>query len=245
MRRDYPGRVVAAEMAEVRPQAGGILLERRFEAGSEVRAGQALCRIDDAPLKAAHEEAKARLEKAESREKAARRQMERCIRLARSNAVPIRERDDAIAAYNEVEAEIKAAREQLRRAAIDLDYAEITAPVAGIIGRSLVPEGSLVAPNQQPLAVINQLEPVYVDIPLPVSDMISLRKNPDLQGRGRTIDGLAEIRPEAGSWLTDGKGERQQCKPLFSETRADEATGTVILRLSCPNPGQGLLPACT
>lgn len=129
LKRAYPGRVVAAEIAEIRPQAGGILLERLFEEGEEVKAGQVLYRIDDAPFKAAWEEARARLEKAESREKSARKHMERCINLAINNAVPIRERDDAIAAYNEVEAEIKAAKEQLKKAEIDRGYTEITAPI--------------------------------------------------------------------------------------------------------------------
>lgn len=82
--RDYPGRVVAAEMAEGLRQARGIVLERLFEEGSEVRAGQALYRIEDAPFWATYEEAKARLEKAEAREKAVHRQRQWRIRSLRS-----------------------------------------------------------------------------------------------------------------------------------------------------------------
>lgn len=137
------------------------MLKRLFEEGEVVKSGQILYKIDDAPFNAAYEEARAQLEKAQSREQAARRQMERCIKLAKTYAVPVRERDEAIAAYREVEAEIKAAEEQLKKAAIDREYTEIKAPISGTIGRSLVQEGSLVNANQsQPLAIINQLKHV-------------------------------------------------------------------------------------
>lgn len=175
--RELPGRVSAQRMAEVRPQARGILRERLFEEGDEVVKGQVLFKIDDAPFSAVYNEAKATLFRAQSREDAARKHMERCVFLAKQHAVPLHERDDAIAAYKDVEAEIAAARELVEKAAIELGYTQIKAPISGRIRRSLVREGALLSENQaEPMAVINQLDPVYVGVSLPAKDLIVLKK---------------------------------------------------------------------
>lgn len=243
LKREAPGRVTATRMAEVRPQTGGILLKRLFREGEEVREGQILYKIDDAPLKAALKEANARLAKAKSREIAARRHMERCILLAKNNAVRVQERDDAIAAYKEVEAEIAASREQAERAAIDLGYADIKAPISGKIGRSFVKEGALLSPNQtEALAVIHQLDPVYVDVSLPASELVSLRQETARGAMGESGNMAVDLLLENGSPYSSLNGEKLAGKILFSETMADEKTGTVVIRTIFPNPDSLLFP---
>lgn len=243
LKREAPGRVMATRMAEVRPQTGGILRERLFREGDEVKEGQILYKIDDAPLKAALKEAKARLAKAKSREIAARRHMERCILLAKNNAVRAQERDDAIAAYNEVEAEIAASREQAERAAIDLGYADIKAPISGKIGRSLVREGALLSPNQtEALAVIHQLDPVYVDVALPASELVSLRQQTAKGAMGKSGSMAVDLSLENGSPYSSLAGKKLSGEILFSETTADEKTGTVVIRTLFPNPDSLLFP---
>lgn len=234
--REFPGRVTARRMAEIRPQVGGILRERLFEEGDVVEKDQLLYKIDDAPFRVAHKEAQARLDRAKSREEAAYRHMERCINLAKNHAVPLQERDDAIAAYRELEAEIAAASRLVEKAAIDLDYTGIKAPISGIIGRSLVKEGALLSENQaEPLAVITQLDPVFVDVPLAASDLASMRRTTASKIYG---DIIIENRTPAGSQtIPPIKGEL-----LFTEPDVDEATGTVIARLQCANPDRALLP---
>lgn len=238
--RELPGRVSARRMAEVRPQAGGILRERLFEEGDEVAKGQLLYKIDDAPLRAAFNEAKADLARAQSREEAARKHMERCIVLAKQHAVRLQERDDAIAAYKAIEAEINAARELVEKAAIELGYTNIEAPISGRIGRSLVKEGALLSENQtSPMAVINQLDPVYVDVTLPALELIAMKK--------RQASASAQPRQSADVILNDrdinsNQGAPLQCEIMFSETEADETTGTVVTRLKCDNSERLLLP---
>lgn len=239
--RELPGRVSARRMAEVRPQAGGILRERLFEEGDEVARGQLLYRIDDAPLRAAHNEAKAALARAQSREEAARRHMERCIALAKNRAVRLQERDDAIAAYREVEAEIAAARELVEKASIELGYTDIRAPISGQIGRSIVREGALLSESQpEPLAVINQLDAVYVDVSLPAAELLSLKRKQSHENSRQPV--LADVIID-DAWHADSEGAvRLQCEIMFSEAQADEATGTVLTRLKCDNSDRLLLP---
>lgn len=239
--RELPGRVSARRMAEVRPQATGILQERLFEEGDEVSKGQLLYKIDDAPFRAAYNEAKAALSRAQSREEAARKHMNRCVLLAKQRAVPLQERDDAIAAYKEVEAEIAAARELVEKAAIELGYTNIKAPISGRIGRSLVREGALLSENQaEPMAVINQLDPVYVDVSLPARDLIALKKNQaSANARNRK---LADVMIDNGAAINSIFEEPLRCEIMFSEAEADEATGAVVTRLKCKNVEKLLLP---
>ncbi len=236
--RELPGRVSARRMAEIRPQVGGILRERLFEEGDVVEKDQLLYKIDDAPFRVAHQEAQARLDRAKSREAAVRKHMERSINLAKSKAAPLQECDDAIAAYRELEAEIAAAARLVEKAAIDLDYTGIRAPISGIIGRSLVKEGALLSENQaEPLAVITQLDPVFVDVPLAAADLATMRHSH--ASNGKTYgDIIVENRnPDTTLKKMPIKGEL-----LFTEPDVDEATGTVIARLQCENPERALLP---
>lgn len=243
LKREAPGRVMATRMAEVRPQAGGILRERLFREGDEVKSGQILYKIDDAPLKAALKEARARLARAIAREDAARRHMDRCILLAKNNAVRAQERDDAIASYKEVEAEIAASREQTQRAAIELGYADIKAPISGKIGRSHVREGALLSPGQtEALAVIHKLDPVYVDVSLPASELLSLRQAAARGLMDESGNMTVELLLENGSPYSSLNGKKLPGKMLFSETTADEQTGTVAIRTIFPNPDSLLFP---
>ena len=167
--------------------------------------------------------------------------MERCILLAQKHAVRMQERDDAIAAYREVEAEIEASREQVEKAAIELGYATIRAPLSGIIGRSLVREGALLSESQAgPLAVITQLDPGYVDVAVPAPDRLALQEA--RKQAGEASKALADILPEGGVSPASPDGKALRGELLFSETDVDEATGTVITRVRCENPGRRLLP---
>lgn len=168
--------------------------------------------------------------------------MERCILLAQKHAVRMQERDDAIAAYRVVEAEIEASREQVEKAAIELGYATIRAPLSGIIGRSLVREGALLSESQaEPLAVITQLDPVYVDVAA-AADRVALQAARKQTGPGTAPKVLADILPDGADFRSHPDGNGLRGELLFSETDMDEATGTVITRVRCENPERRLLP---
>ena len=159
------GRVSASQVAEVRPQVGGIILERHFTEGSSVNQGDLLYQIDPAPYQAAHAAAAAALAKAEANLDPVSRRAARYRELMASEAVSQQDLDDAEAALKLTQAEIAAARAALDNARIQLEYTKVSAPISGRIGRSSVTRGALVTANQATaLAMIHQLDPVYVDL---------------------------------------------------------------------------------
>ncbi|MBQ7738768.1 MAG: efflux RND transporter periplasmic adaptor subunit [Desulfovibrionaceae bacterium] len=242
--REVPGRVSPLRMAYVRPQVGGILQKRHFKEGMTVQAGQPLYQIDPAPYRATRDNALANLEKARAREDAAKRHMERCILLAQSNAVRKQERDEAIAAYKQIRAEIDACEELLATAEINLGYTSVKAPVGGRIGRSYVTEGALLTPNQeQPLAVIRQLDPIFVDVTQSSAEIVTLRQAFASGALQRPDVARVRLTLENGSpYLNPRTNEPVDGELLFSEIATDPETGTVTIRARFENPDGLLLP---
>ena len=174
---ELPGRVAALVTAEVRPQVDGIIQQRLFEEGAVVARGQTLYQIDPAVYEAARNTAKAELEEAQVHAAAQQKREARVRVLARANAVSQQELDDVQAELGRARARVARARAALETAEINLDYTRIKAPVAGKIGRSSVTRGALVTANQtSPLAVIQQIDHVYVDITQPSANMLRLRR---------------------------------------------------------------------
>src|SRR5690606_15882634 len=160
---DLPGRTAAYRVAEVRPQVNGIIKKRLFTEGSDVKQGQQLYQIDDATYQATYKRARANLISAE-------RLAKRYQRLQETSAVSRQQYDDAFAAWKQMEAEVELAR-------INLEYTKVLAPISGRIGRSAVSEGALVSSGQpQEMATVQQLDPIYVDVTQPMSEMLRLQK---------------------------------------------------------------------
>lgn len=220
-----PGRTAPYLVAEIRPQVGGILLQRLFQEGSQVRAGQVLYQIDPAPFRAT-------LARAEASHESARLLAERYERLIKSRAISQQEHDDARSQYLQAAAALETAR-------IDLGYTRITAPISGRIGRSSVTQGALVTANQaSALATIQQLDPIYVDITQPSTAILRLKEDlasGRLKSAGR---GQAEVSLE----LENGKPYEHVGRLQFSEVTVDQGTGAVTLRAIFPNPDGKLLP---
>ena len=174
---ELPGRVAALVTAEVRPQVDGIIQQRLFEEGAVVARGQTLYQIDPAVYEAARNTARAELEEAQVHAAAQQKREARVRVLARANAVSQQELDDVQAELGRARARVARARAALETAEINLDYTHIKAPVAGKIGRSSITRGALVTANQtSPLAVIQQIDHVYVDITQPSANMLRLRR---------------------------------------------------------------------
>lgn len=225
MTMELPGRTRAYRMAEVRPQVNGIIQKRLFEEGSEVKAGQQLYQIDAAVYEAA-------LQSAEATRLSAGTLAERYEVLVEDRAVSQQAYDEARAAKLQADA-------ALERARIDLRYTRVSAPIAGLIGRSAVTEGALVSNGQaQPLATIQQLDPIYVDITQPTRDLLALRR--DLAS-GR-LEKVGENAARALLRLEDGSEYEHEGRLEFSEVSVDESTGSVTLRAVFPNPDRILLP---
>lgn len=237
--RELPGRTSAFRVAEVRARVNGIVLRRLFTEGSEVREGQPLFLIDPAPYRAALEGARAARARAEASLANARLQASRCEDLIKDNAVSRQEYDNAQAALKAAEADLAAARAAAEVAGINLGYTSVTAPVSGRIGRSAVTEGAYVQAAQATLlAVVQQLDPVYVDVTQSSAELLQLRR--DLEsGKLRSAgEGKAAVR-----LLTeDGREYGHPGALQFADVTVDPGTGSVALRALFPNPKAELLP---
>jgi membrane fusion protein (multidrug efflux system) len=237
---ELPGRLEASRVAEVRARAAGILQKRLFREGSDVKAGQPLFNIDPAPYAAAAQSAQASLARAEANAVQAKALAERYKPLVEANAVSKQEYLSAVAAAKTAEADVAVGRAAVQTAKINLGYASVTAPISGRIGRALVTEGALVGQGDATaLAVIQQIDPMYVNFTQSASDVLKLRRAMEA-GQFKRASG-----PDAASVrvvLEDGSEYALPGKLLFSDLTVDSTTGQVTLRAEVPNPKGELLP---
>ena len=233
---ELPGRTSAYRASDVRPQISGVIRRRLFEEGALVRAGQPLYEIDPQLYRAAAAEAEANLASAQASAQAARALARRYEPLAKIEAISQQDYDNAVSAARSAEAAV-AQRQALRETArINLGFTAVPAPITGRIGRSLVTVGALVTANQAtPLAQINQLDPIFVDIQQSSAELLALRK---LLARGGASPASAEVRIV----LEDGSEYDVVGRVQFSEALVDPGTGTVTLRAQFANPQGWLLP---
>ena len=233
------GRTSAFRKAEVRPQVNGILQKRLFTEGGEVREGEPLYLIDPAPYEAALESAEAALVRAEANVEPARLRARRYKSLLAEKAVSQQEYDDAQATWRQCQAEVAVCRAAVKTAKIQLAYTNVLAPISGRIGKSSVTAGALVTANQaEPLASIQQLDPMYVDVTQSSLELLRLR---ELLGEGR-LERSGEIRAEVQLRLENEKLYPHTGTLQFTDITVDDSTGAVGLRAIFPNPDKLLLP---
>ncbi len=231
-----PGRVVASGMAEVRPQVGGILLERLFEEGASVEEGEALYRIDPASYEAQVAAARAQVAQAQANLFSARKEAERIVELSSRKVVSEQNMDSAVAARQAAEAALQIAQAQLLTSEINLDRSTIRAPLSGTIGRSLTTKGALVTAGPgAPLAVIRTLDPIHVDVSASAATLIRWR-------RGLQDVVPAGANPTVTLTLADGGGYDHTGDLTAAEPYVDPQTGLVQVRMTFPNPDDFLLP---
>ncbi|MEN3755418.1 efflux RND transporter periplasmic adaptor subunit [Aeromonas veronii] len=230
---DLPARVAALRSADIRAQISGIVQRRLFEQGAEISAGTVLFQINPAPFKADVDSAAAALQWAEAVLARARIQIDRLRPLLRTDAISRQTYDDAISQRDQAAADVAQARATLARHQLNLQFASVEAPIAGRIDQALVSEGALVSPTDTtPMARIQQIDQVYVDVRQPASVLESLR-----QQTGSTAPELAvEILGSNGTPLG------MQGHILFSGIEVDAGTGDVLLRVLVDNPERRLLP---
>jgi len=231
---ELPGRVEASRVAQVRARVNGIVQKRLFREGSEVKAGQVLFQIDPAPYQAAVDSAKAVLAKAQANVVQANELATRFKPLADAKAISAQEYVDAQSAQAQAQADVAAASAALRTAQLNLGYASVTAPISGRIGRALVTEGALVsAAEATQMALIQQIDPVYVNATQAVAEVARLRK-----AATATAADLSAVRVV----LEDGSELPQRGRLLFSDLSVDPTSGQVTLRTEVANPQAQLLP---
>ncbi|TAH43189.1 MAG: efflux RND transporter periplasmic adaptor subunit [Betaproteobacteria bacterium] len=236
---ELPGRTTPYLIAELRPQVTGIVKQRQFAEGSEVKAGQSLYQIDPSTYQATYDSAKASLARAEANLYAARLKAQRYADLVKIEAISKQQNDDAVAALKQAEADVSAARAATDKARIDLEFTRVLSPISGRIGRSAVTPGALVTANQATaLATVQQLDPIYVDVTQSSADMLRLKRQVEAGKLQRNGGASVPVRLV----MEDGSLYAAEGKLAFSEVSVDEGTGSVTLRAVFPNPKGELLP---
>jgi membrane fusion protein (multidrug efflux system) len=237
---ELPGRLEASRTAQVRARAAGILQKRLFREGSDVTAGQALFSIDPAPYAALVASAKASQVRAEANEAQATSLAERYKPLVLANAVSKQEYANAVAAQKIAQADVAVAKASVQTASINLAYSNVTAPIAGRIGRALVTEGALVGQGEATqLAMIQQTDPMYVNFTQSAADVMQLRKS--LAG-GQLKQASGAQAASIRVVLEDGSVYPLTGRLLFSDLSVDQTSGQITLRAEVPNPKGILLP---
>ena len=237
---ELPGRLEASRVAQVRARAAGILQKRLFREGSDVKVGQPLYTIDSAPYAAAVASARASQARAEANLAQASALVERYKPLVEANAISKQDYANAVAAQKQAAADVAVGKANVQTASITLGYASVTAPISGRIGRSLVTEGALVGQGDATqLAVIQQIDPIYINFTQSASDALKLRAAMQ-SGQFKRVSGAnaASVRIV----LEDGTEYARPGRLLFTDLTVDAATGQITLRAEVPNPDGQLLP---
>jgi membrane fusion protein (multidrug efflux system) len=238
MSTELPGRTAAYQVAEVRPQVGGLIQKRLFTEGADVKAGVQLYQIDAATYQAAFNSAKANLAKAKANLAAVGPKVARYKELVAIEGVSRQEYDDAVAAHEQAKAEVEAAQAALDSARINVDYTKVAAPISGRISRSNVTPGALVTAGQATaLTTVQQLDPIYVDVTQSSEELLRLKREMD-SGSIKKVNGQAAVT----LLLSDGSKYALPGKLQFSDVSVDPGTGNVTLRALFPNPKHDLLP---
>ncbi len=235
---DLPGRTSPYRIADVRPQVNGVIQKRMFVEGNDVQAGQQLYQIDPAPYQAAYDSAQAQLAHANAELASAKALADRYKALGSSNAISKQDYDNAAAAELQAQADIESGQASVETAHINLIYTKVLSPINGTTGRSIT-EGALVTTNQTtPLVIVQQLDPIYVDIPQSTALLLRLRRelaSGQIKSSGNNQAPVTLTLEDGSSYETIGQLQ-------FAETTVDPSTGSVILRAVFPNPKKMLLP---
>ena len=236
---ELAGRTQAFMVAEIRPQVGGIVQQRLFVEGAEVKVGQALYQLDAAPYKAALAQAEATLSKSRATLKSAQTTAKRNAQLVKIDAISQQTYEDSEATLLTASADVQVAQADVDTARINLAYTRISSPVAGRIETSTVTPGALVVANQDTaLTTVQQLDPLYVDVTQSTSELLGLKRDLASGVLQANDDGEARISLK----LDDGSTYNHEGRLTFSGVSVNQSTGTVTLRAVFPNPDHLLLP---
>jgi len=236
---ELPGRLEASRTAQVRARTAGIVLQRVYREGSDVKAGEVLFRIDPAQFQANYESAQAAVAKAEANLEQANLKAKRYKPLLAAQAVSQQEYDDAVTAQKQSAADLANAKAARTNAGLTLGYATVTSPITGRTSRALVTEGALVGQGEAtPMATVQQIDPIWVTITQSSAELLRLQMamaNGKLKSAGKDQAKVTLVTEDGQPYALPGK-------LLFSDVAVDESTGTVSMRAEFPNPKHTLLP---
>ncbi|HBX56247.1 efflux RND transporter periplasmic adaptor subunit [Pseudomonas sp. UBA2684] len=237
---EYSARTAGFREVQVRAQVSGILQERTYLEGSQVKQGQVMFRIDARTYQAALARAKGALAQEQARYRQTERDLKRIRELQKKGFASESELDNAISNFEQSKANIQAAEAEVQSKQIDLDYTTVKAPISGITSKETVSEGSLMVagdPSASLLTNITQLDPIYVNFAAPDNDVETVRSG--LQSGALLLEGG---QMSVQIMFGDGSSYPLEGKVDFTDSLVDRGTGTVGARAVVPNPEQKLLP---
>ncbi len=234
---ELPGRTSPYRIAEIRPQVNGLIQKRLFTEGSDVQEGQELYQIDPAHYQAALDNAEAALGRSEANLPALKLRADRFREALAEKAVSQQDFDDAEAALRQAEADVRFWSAMRETARINLGYTRVVSPISGRIGISSVTDGAIVTAYQPvPLATIQQLDPIYVNVPQSTEELRRLQADEARINRsGTNMNKVLLV-------LGDGSVYPLEGTLQFRDVSVDPSTGSVTLRMVFPNPEGTLLP---
>ena len=237
--RELPGRIAPMRVAEIRARVAGIVMERLFKQGAEMKAGDILYRIDPARFEVELDATKAALAKARAVLEHAERHAQRTEKLSNNQVASQAQNDNAMASFRQAQADVAARQADVARAKLDLDYTTVRAPISGRIGGALVTEGALVGQGEAThLATVQQLDPIYADFVQSVSELQQLRRDFESGAIDQVTPDSAKVRLV----FDEGTVYPYPGQLVFSDTSVDKTTNQVTLRGEFPNPRSELLP---
>jgi len=237
--RDYPGRLAATLIAQVRARVTGVVLQRVYKEGTDVKAGDVLFRIDPAPLQASLRQAQGQLAQAQATARNTNLNATRSRELGAKGVLAKQDVDNAIASAAEADAAMKAAQAAVENARINLGYATVTAPISGRAGRASVTQGALVSPTDtNPLTTVQVIDPIYANFSEPMAEVERLRA----AEKAGQLKLVAPDKAEVQVVLPDGSVYAHKGTLDFADLAVDPTTGAVDLRAAVPNPDHSLLP---
>jgi membrane fusion protein (multidrug efflux system) len=236
---ELPGRVQAVRTAEVRARVDGIIESRLYQEGTDVKAGAPLFRIDPREKQAAYDQAVGALSRAQASARNTKQVVDRYQPLVSREAISKQEFDAAVAASAQADADVISAQALVERAALDLDYTTVTAPLSGRAGRAQVTEGALVKGTEGTLlTTIEQLDPIYVNVTQSSAELLRLRRDIE-EGKVKSVP-LDRVRVILT--LEDGSVYEKEGHLNFLDMAVDSSTGSISVRAQFDNPGRLLLP---
>jgi RND family efflux transporter MFP subunit len=235
---EYTGRTAAVDAVEVRARVSGYLVKIHFQEGALVEKGDLLFEIDPRPFRAALDEAQGRVAQWEAKRVRAEADATRNQRLQPQGAVSRRELDQAVADRDEARAAIRSTRAAVERAALDLEFTRVTAPISGRTSRYLITEGNLVTADATLLTTIVSIDPMYAYFDVDEATVLRVRQL--IRDGNMPVVRGGEV-PVRLSLTPDDRFPHQGTID-FAENRVDPETGTLRLRGVFPNQGEVLLP---
>ncbi len=235
---EYVGQTESSHQVEIRARVSGFLDRRVYTEGSMVKAGQVMFQQDPRPFQAQLKAAEGALAEQQARLKVADDNLAQVRPLAVLKALSQKDLDDAIGQQQAAAAAVQTATAHAEEARLNLSYATITSPIAGLSSYARVQDGAYVNPENSLLTYVEQVDPVWVNFTLSENEMLAYRQQ--AQKGSLLLPSKDEYMVDL--ILADGSVYPHKGRITFANANYDSQTGSYLLRATLPNTEGDLRP---